>query len=50
MSKLSDKIGGFATIPNTVIKMMPLMGEEAFSLWCYLRFRTNGESGVAFPS
>lgn len=50
MSKLFDTIGGFVTIPNTVIKMIPLMGPEAFTLWSYLRYRTNGESGVAFPS
>jgi hypothetical protein len=50
VSKLSDKIGGFATIPNTVIKMIPAIGPDAFTLWSYLRYRTNGESGLAFPS
>jgi hypothetical protein len=50
VSKLSDKIGGFATIPNTVIKMIPAIGSDAFTLWSYLRYRTNGESGLAFPS
>lgn len=50
MSKLSDTIGAFTTIPNTVIDMIPKIGPEAFTLWSYLRFRTNGQSGVAFPS
>lgn len=50
MSKLSDSIGQFATIPFTVIKMIPVIGADSFTLFSYLRYRTNGESGKAFPS
>lgn len=49
MSKLIDAIGQFTTVPNTVVKMIRPMGADAFALWCYLRYRTNSESGVAFP-
>jgi hypothetical protein len=50
VSKLSDKIGAFVTIPNTLFKMMDVIGIDAFVLFCYLRYRTNGETGKAFPS
>lgn len=50
MSKLYDQVGGFVTVPNTVIKLIPVIQEDAFTLWAYLRYRTNSESGVAFPS
>lgn len=49
-SKLFDTIGPFTTIPNSVVKMTKTIGTDALALWVYLRYRTNGESGVAFPS
>src|SRR3990167_5236609 len=50
MTRLSDQIGGFVTIPNTVMRIIQAIGVDAFALFCYFRWRTNGESGVAFPS
>ena len=50
MSKLLDTIGQFVTIPHTVIRMMPQIGDEALSLFVYMRYRTNSISGDAFPS
>lgn len=50
MIKLHDEIGDFTTVPETVIKMIPQIGAEAFSLFCYLRYRRNGKTGKAFPS
>lgn len=50
MSKLSDKIGQFTTIPNSVIAMWPVIGLDAMALFLYLRYRTNSQSEIAFPS
>ena len=50
MSKLSDQIGQFITIPVSVVKAIPQIGKDAFVLFSYLRFRTNSRSGKAFPS
>lgn len=50
MSKLYDSIGQFATIPYSIIKLVPSIGADSFTLWSYLRSRTNGETGDAFPS
>ena len=49
-SQLYDSIGGFVTIPNTVMELLPAIGVDAFTLFAYLRYRTNSQSGVAFPS
>lgn len=49
-SKLIDKIGQFTTIPNSVIAMWPTIGVDAMALFLYLRYRTNSQSGDAFPS
>jgi len=49
-SKLSDKIGQFVTIPHSVVKMIPIIGAEAMTLFVYLRYRTNSKTGDAFPS
>lgn len=48
--KLIDTIGQFTTVPNSVIKMWGQIGLDAFALFVYLRYKTNSESGVAFPS
>lgn len=50
MSKLHDKIGSFTAVPNSVIQLWPVIGLDAFGLFTYLRFRTNSQSGDAFPS
>lgn len=50
MSKLSDKIGSFTTVPNSVIKLWPEVGIDGMALFLYLRYRTNSESDIAFPS
>jgi hypothetical protein len=50
MSKLVDKIGQFTTIPNSVIAMWPKIGVDAIALFLYLRYRTNSQTGDAFPS
>ena len=49
-SKLFDKIGQFTTIPNSVIAMWPTIGLDAMALFLYLRYRTNAQTGDAFPS
>lgn len=49
MSVLSDKIGQFITIPNTVYKMIPELGTNAFILFTCLRFHSD-EHDVSFPS
>lgn len=49
-TKLYDAIGPFTTIPNSVVKLAAEISAEGLALWVYLRYRTNGESGVAFPS
>jgi hypothetical protein len=50
MSKLSDRIGQFITIPVTVVKMFPLLSPEAVKIFVYLRFKTNSKTDTAFPS
>ncbi len=50
MSKLSDEIGQFASIPHTVIKMCPEITADGLALFTYLRYRTNHDTGDAFPS
>lgn len=50
MSKLSDKIGQFATIPETVIAQWNEIGNEGMLVFIYLRYRTNRERGTAYPS
>lgn len=49
MSKLSDRIGAFTTIPNSVIKLWPGIGVDGVALFVYLRYRTNSETEIAFP-
>ena len=48
-SRLSDKIGTFTAVPNSVIKLWPQIGLDGMALFLYLRFRTNNESEIAFP-
>lgn len=50
MRHLIDTIGQFDTVPVTVVKLMPVIGVDAFSLWVYLRHKTNSLSGDAWPS
>ena len=50
MSKLSDKIGSFTAFPNAVIKLWTKIGVDGIALFLYLRYRTNYETEVAFPS
>src|SRR3990167_8433804 len=50
MSRLFDKIGAFTTVPNSIIKMWPDLGGDAMQLVLYLRYRTNSETEIAFPS
>lgn len=49
-SKLVDKIGQFTTIPNSVMALWPTIGTDAIALFVYLRYRTNSQTGDAFPS
>lgn len=49
-SKLFDKIGQFTTIPNSVIELWPSIGVDGMALLVYLRYRTNSQTGDAFPS
>lgn len=49
-TKLIDTIGQFTTIPNTVIALCPKIGSDGMTLFVYLRYRTNHETGEAFPS
>ena len=49
-TSLVDKIGAFTTVPNTVIRLWPIIGIDAVCLFLYLRYRTNNESETAFPS
>lgn len=49
-TKLYDEWGSFTAIPNDVIKMCPALGADGMTIFVYLRYRTNSESGVAFPS
>jgi len=48
-SRLYDRIGQFTTIPNTVIKMWPALGTDAFILFVYLRYRSD-KNDECFPS
>lgn len=50
MSKLTDRIGTFTAFPNSVIKLWPAIGVDGISLFLYLRYRTNSETEIAFPS
>lgn len=50
VSKLVDQIGSFTTVPNSVIKRWGEIGLDAMGLFLYLRYRTNGQTEVAFPS
>jgi hypothetical protein len=50
MSKLVDRIGQFTTIPNSVIQLWPKIGVDAMCIFLYLRYRTNSQSEMAFPS
>lgn len=47
--RLVDKIGHFITIPHSVMQMLAQIGPDAFTLFAYLRYRTNNETEVAFP-
>lgn len=49
-SKLLDQIGQFTTIPNSIIELWPSIGVDGMALLVYLRYRTNGQTGDAFPS
>lgn len=48
-SKLVDRIGRFTVVPNKAIELMPRIGQDAFCLFSYLRYRTNSESEISFP-
>jgi hypothetical protein len=48
MSLLSDRIGQFTTLPNSVIKMWPVIGMNAFALFVCLRYHSD-EKAVCFP-
>lgn len=50
MSKLTDRIGTFTAVPNSVIKLWPVIGVDGMALFLYLRYRTNSETEVSFPS
>jgi hypothetical protein len=50
MTSLTDQIGFFTAMPETIIKLWPQIGTDAVALFLYLRYRTNRERGVAFPS
>jgi hypothetical protein len=45
-----DEWGQFTMIPEMVTEMIPEMGASAYTLFCYLRFRTNKKRGCAWPS
>lgn len=47
---LSDKIGPFVAIPHSFVKNARGLSFHARWLFVTLRFYTNGESGLAFPS
>jgi len=49
MSKLSDKIGKFTTIPNSVIKIGGQLGTDALVLFMVLRYHSD-DNDVSFPS
>jgi hypothetical protein len=48
--KLGDEWGFWTSIPEVVTALMPKIGTDAYAVFCYLRFRTNKERGVAWPS
>src|SRR3990172_10417826 len=48
-AKLVDRIGQFTTIPNTVIKLWPTVGLDAFALFVCLRYHSD-EHDESFPS
>lgn len=50
MSKLVDRIGQFTTVPNSVIQLWSKIGSDAMCMFLYLRYRTNSQSEMAFPS
>lgn len=47
---LSDRIGPFVAIPHSFVKHTRSLSFHARWLFVALRFYTNGESGLAFPS
>lgn len=47
---LSDRIGPFVAIPHSFVKNTRGLSFHARWLFVVLRFYTNGESGLAFPS
>lgn len=47
--KLIDTIGQFTTIPNTVIRLWPILGMDAFALFVCLRYHSD-DNGVSFPA
>lgn len=49
-SKLSDRIGAFTTIPNSIIKLWSHIGVDGMALFLYLRYRTNADTEIAFPA
>ncbi len=42
--------GQYITMPFSIIERWREIGLDGMSLWTYLRYRTNGQSGDAFPS
>ncbi len=48
MTRLTDKIGAFTAVPNSVIELLPEVGQDAFILYVYLTYRAN-EQGDCWP-
>jgi hypothetical protein len=46
---LFDSIGAFTTMPNSVIEMWPIIGNDAICLFLYLRYRA-GSKSYCYPS
>jgi len=50
LDEFIDEWGFFVAIPELVIKAWPAIGTDAVAVFLYLRYRTNRERGIAFPS
>jgi len=50
LDEFIDEWGFFVAVPELVIKAWTAIGTDAVAAFLYLRYRTNRERGIAFPS
>lgn len=48
--RMIDKWGKFTMIPNEVIKLWPVIGQDAISLFVCLKFHASGDDDTCWPS